>query len=226
MIPWQKHGLTFALSPGFIQMFSKKPTAGIILAAGMSTRIGRPKQLLPLKGKALISWVLEAALNSRLEEIILVLGHEHHTISEALGLTRRHPRLKMVVNRHYREGLSTSLRAGLRMVNPKYNSVMFLLADQPLIDSAVINKLLERFWRSKKEICVPVCEGRRRNPAIFSRCFFESLLNIKGDQGARSLIEDFPERVLAVPEKNCSFFYDIDTEDDLERLKALGAFSS
>jgi molybdenum cofactor cytidylyltransferase len=206
-------------------MSSKKPTAGIILAAGMSTRFGRPKQLLPLKGKALICWVLEAALSSRLEEIILVLGHEHQSISKVLGRVRRHPRLKMVVNRHYREGLSTSLRAGLRMLEPKCNSVMFLLGDQPLIDSVVIDRLLARFWRSAKEICVPVCEGRHRNPTIFSRCFFESLLNIKGDQGARNLIEAFPERVLSVPEKNCSLFCDIDTEDDLEKLECLPAFT-
>ncbi|MEE8480502.1 MAG: nucleotidyltransferase family protein [Desulfobacterales bacterium] len=147
----------------------KKPTTGIILAAGMSTRFGKPKQLLRLKGKYLIEWVLDAVLNSHLENIILVLGYKNREIFEAISEKAYHPALQVVVNDRFSEGLSQSLLAGLRMVQKTFPSVMFLLGDQPMVDSRMINHLLDRFWKSHKDICVPTFQGKRGNPAIFSR---------------------------------------------------------
>lgn len=199
-------------------MIWKKPTAGVVLAAGMSTRLGRPKQLLEIKGRHLLEWVLDAALQSELKRVILVLGHESRTILQALGRTAHHPDLQVVLNRKYREGLSHSLRAGLLKARETCPSVMFLLADQPMVSSKTIDYLLARFWESDKDICVPVHEGKRGNPTIFSSRLYSELMSVQGDVGARKIIEENPDRVLFVEIEDPLCFLDIDSEEDIKRL--------
>jgi molybdenum cofactor cytidylyltransferase len=128
-------------------MSLEKPTAGIILAAGAATRFGQPKQLLRLKGKYLIEWVLDAALNSRLSRIVLVLGYAHQKILQALAEKTQHSKLHIEVNPHYKKGQSHSLRIGLSALKNDFPAVIFLLGDQPMLNSETINTLLESFWR-------------------------------------------------------------------------------
>ena len=196
-----------------------KPTAGIILAAGAATRFGRPKQLLRVKDKYLIERVLDAALNSRLARIVLVLGYAHQKILEALGKKVQHSRLHIEINPHYKKGQSHSLRVGLSAVSDDFSAVMFLLGDQPMLDSATINTLLERFWSADKDICVPTYRGQRKSPAIFNSRFYSQLRDIKGDIGARQLIDDNPNQVLAIEIDDPLCFFDIDTPQDFENLK-------
>jgi len=200
-------------------MMQEKPTAGIILAAGAATRFGQPKQLLRLKEKYLIERVLDAALNSRLSRVVLVLGYAHQKILQALAKKTQHARLHIEVNPHYKKGQSHSLRIGLTAVKDDFPAVIFLLGDQPMLNSATINTLLERFWSADNDICVPTYRGRRKNPAMFSRRFYNHLMDIKGDTGARQLIDDNPDRVLTVEMDNPLCFVDIDTRQDFENLK-------
>ena len=202
-------------------MYWKKPTVGIILAAGMSTRFGEPKQLQKLKDRYLLVWVLDAALSSQLEGLILVLGLHFEAIRKALAGSLRHPRLRVVFNPKFAKGQSESLRTGLAQVKSDFPSAMFLLGDQPLMNSKVIDLLLDRFWASPQDICVPVCRGQRRNPAIFSRVFFDRLMAIEGDRGARELIRAHPGSVLAVEIDDPACFSDVDTEKDLADLTFL-----
>lgn len=202
-------------------MSRKKPTAGIILAAGESIRFGKPKQLLRLNNKYLIEWVLDAALGSRLKQIILVLGYEHQKILQALGRKAQHPRLQVVVNHQYKQGQSVSLQTGVLKIRDIFPSIMFLLGDQPMLKSETIDFLLDQFWSSDKDICVPAHRGKRRNPAIFSQRFYQQLLQIKGDIGARNIIQSFPDHVLQVDIDNPLFFFDIDTPDDFNKLTSL-----
>jgi molybdenum cofactor cytidylyltransferase len=197
----------------------KQPTAGIVLAAGMSTRLGRTKQLLELSGKYLVEWVVDAALESKLVEIILVLGHEQQKIIDALGEKAALPRVQVVPASGYRQGLSLSLKAGLAAVKRKYPSVMFLLGDQPLVTAKTINRLLEEFWKSDKDICVPVYRGKRGNPTLFSQNLFDELANIQGDIGARNVIEAHLDGLHCVEVKEPQGFFDIDTEKDLAAIK-------
>ena len=199
----------------------KKQTAGVILAAGMSERFGQPKQLLKLKNKHLLEWVLDAALASRIAKVVLVLGHEHQKIIQALGSKTNHPTLQVVINHRYQEGQSRSLQAGLLEIQTQLSSVMFLLGDQPMIKSATIDHLLDGFWQSAKDICVPVWQGKRGNPTIFSRAMYGNLMAIEGDIGAREIIRANPKRVLysAVDDPLC--FFDIDSQQDFENLQPL-----
>jgi molybdenum cofactor cytidylyltransferase len=202
-------------------MIQEHSTAGIILAAGASTRFGQPKQLLRLNGRCLVEWVLEAALDARLKRIILVLGYAHQKIQQVLGKKLQHPKLQIEVNPHYQNGQSGSLKLGLSCVSDTYPSVMFLLADQPLVDAVTLNILLEQFWSTDRHICVPTFAGRIGNPCIFSSHFYPQIMQISGDIGARRIIQANPEQVHEVQIQNPHFFLDVDTPADLEKIKKL-----
>ena len=199
----------------------KNQTAGVILAAGMSERFGRPKQLLKLNHKYMLQWVLEAALASRLAKVVLVLGYEHQKILQVLEAVAEHPRLQIVINHAYSEGQSRSVKTGLEAVRETFSSVMFLLGDQPLLESARINHLLDRYRHTTKDICVPVYRGRRGNPAIFGINMYAKLMQIEGDRGGQEIILQNPDRVLYVEVDDATIFLDIDTEADFENLKSI-----
>ena len=200
---------------------SYQPTAGVILAAGRSARFGTPKQLLKLNNRPMVELVLDNALKSRLQRIVLVLGCQHQSILKLLGKKVHHPRLKIVVNHSFREGLSSSLHCGLNAVRRKSEAVMFLLADQPLADAGMINLLLENFQASDKGICVPVYQGKRGNPTIFRKSYYDKLMMIKGDRGGRRLIKVHIEDVLEVQVYTPTCFWDIDTRGDVEKIERL-----
>jgi molybdenum cofactor cytidylyltransferase len=190
-------------------------TAGIILAAGTASRFGPQKLLADFRGKSVLEWVVEACAGSGLDRVVLVLGHRHHEIQAALKGKNFSSRLETVINVRYREGQSTSLQSGLRRVMGDVSAVMFLLGDQPMLDSATIDFLLDRFYRSEKGICVPCCEGRRRNPTIFSSRYYHRIMQITGDIGARKIIDTNGPDVLRVELVDPSLFHDIDTVEDL-----------
>ena len=197
----------------------QKQTAGVILAAGMSKRFGQPKQLAKLDNKFLLEWVLDSALASRLAQVVLVVGHEHPQIIQALGSKINHPRLQVVINDRYQQGQSGSLRLGLSNIQKNFDSVMFILGDQPRLRSSTIDFLLGCFWNSEKTICVPVCRGVRGNPTIFSRTVYADLMTIEGDIGAREIIRTNQEHILYVELEDPRGFIDIDSQQDLENLK-------
>ena len=205
-------------------MVGKKPTAGIVLAAGMSSRFGRSKQLLELGGKTVIEWTLKACLDSQLERIYLILGYKYQDIIETISEKINHPRLYIKVNQNYTKGQSTSLQAGILEIRDTHPSAMFILGDQPFIDSKTINHLLECFWTSEKNICVPFLQKERGNPVIFSALFYDKINSIKGDIGARGIIEDYPNQILSVPVARPTFFHDIDTKKDFEKAQSLITF--
>lgn len=202
-------------------MNQKKPTTGIILAAGRSLRLGRPKQLIEFRGKYLLELVLDAAINSDLERVILVLGYHFQNILEAFKENLRRSDVHVIINPKYDEGQSRSIRAGLSEIRDAFPSVMFLLGDQPFTDSEMINDLLTCFWESEKDICVPVCQGKRGTPVIFGRPFYDRLMEIKGDIGARNIIRAHPESVVYAEVNNPLYFFDIDTEEDIRYLRGL-----
>lgn len=199
-------------------MPSRTQTAGIILAAGTSVRFGQPKQLIRIGNKYLVEWVLDAALNSRLHTVVLVLGHERETIQDALGSKVEHPGLEVAINPRYRDGQATSLKTGLLSLRKNFGSVMFLLGDQPMIKTDIIDHMLDQFRQSKNDLCVPVYKNKRGNPTIFRRPLYDELMQISGDTGARDIIRKNSDRAQFVEIDDPLCFFDIDTPQDLEYL--------
>ena len=204
-------------------MQTKSPTAGIILAAGASRRLGRPKQLLQIGAQTLLEKVIATALASRLEQVVLVLGHQSERIITELGDKLRSPRLHVIVNEGYAKGMSGSLQRGLLQVRDAFPAIMVILADHPFLDTASIDSLLRQFRSSPKDIGVASIQGRRGLPVCFSSRFYDAIMAIRGDMGARNIIRDHPESVLAVEIENQQCFFDIDDEADLCRCLALMA---
>lgn len=204
-------------------MQTKHPTAGIILAAGASTRLGRPKQLLQIGPRTLLERVIDSALASRLDHVVLVLGHQFERILAALGDRLQSPRLQVIVNEGYAQGMSGSLQRGLRQVRDAFPTIMVILGDHPFLDTASIDSLLNQFRSSAKEIGVASIKGRRGLPVCFSSRFYDAIMAIRGDMGARNIIRSHPESVLAAEIDNPECFFDIDEETDLRRCLTLMA---
>ncbi len=197
-----------------------KTTAGIILAAGMSTRMQQLKQLVSFNGKPMLSWVMEAALASQLKTVFIILGHESQKIIKTLALQVKRPKLQVVINPNFRQGHSSSLICGLtQALDTHHDAVMFLLADQPCINSSFINYLLDQFYKENKPICAPRYLGRQLNPVIFQNTFYDKLLSIKGDKGAKQLIKAHSDRVTWVDVDQSLVFMTVDTPEDLDAVR-------
>jgi molybdenum cofactor cytidylyltransferase len=188
--------------------------AGIILAAGESRRLGRPKQLLPLGEKTMVEHIVEVALSSPLQEVIVVLGHRAEEMRPLLG------GVKVVVNQEWPQGLSSSLRAGLGALSPHFEACLFFLADQPKVTPQLVESLIIRHRRTLAPIVAPRFRGQRGNPVLFARPLFPELLTLQGEEGGRSLIEKNRYLVEWVEVDSGDYFLDIDTLEDLKHLRS------
>ena len=186
----------------------------IILAAGRSTRMGGPNKLLAeLGGKPLVRLVAEQALASKAKGVIVVTGHQAELVEKALaGLD-----VKFVRNPDFAQGLASSVKAGVAAVPDGADGAVICLGDMPMISAALIDRLIEAFAPDRGNlIAVPVSDGRRGNPVLWSRRFFNELMTLDGDIGARHLIAKHTEAVAEVPVEGFGAFLDIDTPQALE----------
>lgn len=191
---------------------------GIILAAGLSKRFGRPKQLAEWRGRPLILHVVDATLASRLRSVIVVLGHVADQARAALSPVTEHPNLKVVYNPEYVEGRASSIRRGLEALSEDAQAAMFLACDQPLINAELINALIDTFIQHRPLICYPVFGMIRSNPCIFAAELFPELMKLTGDVGGSALIEKYKSRVREHHIASPRAVADVDREEDLESL--------
>ena len=198
--------------------FGRK-VAGIILAAGASTRMGSLKQLLPVAGTTLVESALDAALESRLDHLVLVLGHRAREIEQALGSVRRDPRWTIVHNPHYREGIASSLVKGVTEIEGSHDHGMILLADMPFIHGRVIDQLFEAYLKSRLPIGAVKLAERPAHPVVFRRDLFPELKTLTGDTGARSLLEKYREQTCFVTPEMGYDHRDIDTMEDYRKFQ-------
>ncbi len=189
--------------------------SAIILAAGMSSRMRRPKHLLKLGGKTILGRVVDTFIRSNVGEVLVVLG----TGSEAEKSGLRG--VQVVLNPESSMGLSTSVKAGLNAVRPDSDAAIFGLADKPFVTVGTINLLIESYRASGRGIVIPVYRRRRGNPILFSREFFSELGGLSGDVGGKALTKKHKERVLEVDVEDEGILIDINTEKDYEKAKAL-----
>jgi len=197
--------------------------AGIVLAAGLSRRFGGNKLLALLDDVPLVRHVVAAALASRLDRVIVVLGHQHPRVRAAVGDLLDGRRCTAVVNETYRQGQSGSVIAGLNRVRREYPAAMFLMGDQPRLDATVIDALIDAHEAAGTDICYPSRNGMRRNPVIFGRRFFADILALRGDTGARAVIDANPDAATAVAFADGLPFQDVDSGRDLAALGQGGA---
>jgi molybdenum cofactor cytidylyltransferase len=185
----------------------------VILAAGRSTRMGGPNKLLAeLNGKPLVRIVTEQALASKASNVIVVTGHQAAEVETALaGL-----KVKFVRNPDFVAGLASSVKTGIAAVPDNADGAVVCLGDMPLIDARLIDRLIETFAPDRGNlIAVPVSDNRRGNPVLWSRRFFDELMTLDGDIGARHLIAKHSEAVAEVPVEGHGAFLDIDTPEAL-----------
>lgn len=188
--------------------------AGLILAAGTSTRMGSPKPLLTVRGSTLLNRILREALHSELERVTLVLGFEASRIRESLEPSHHSAKLTIVENPSYDKGMSSSIIAGLSQIKDSYDHVMIILADMPFITSDLINRFIQRYAGSGLPLGAVTRGGKRSHPVIISRRFYQHLHALKGDEGARRLFSKHINQVcMYEPEKTYNDM-DIDTPED------------
>lgn len=182
----------------------------------MGQRMGTAKQLLPFRGQTILECVVDNALASRLQQVIVVLGYQAGLLEPLL----KKKDVSLVFNPLYQSGQSTSLKAGLETVTDEAEAVLFLLGDQPLITAETINTIINAYETSARApIVLPVFEGKRGNPVLFSRATFPHLEKLHDDCGARPLFEEYAGQILSVPISDASILFDIDTPADYQRLK-------
>jgi molybdenum cofactor cytidylyltransferase len=176
--------------------------------------MGRPKQLIPVRGSGLLDIVLGEALRSDLDLVNLVLGHQAQEIKKAIETDLHHTKLKVTFNNQYRDGISTSIRSGLSEVEGAYDHVMIILADMPRLTSKLINLLIHRYFESSFSLGALQTKTRRSHPVIIGRKFYPALRQLRGDVGARDLFLTYPDQVLLVETGADYDDRDIDTMDD------------
>ncbi|MEE9241131.1 MAG: nucleotidyltransferase family protein [bacterium] len=192
--------------------------SAILLAAGLSQRLGRNKLLLSPGGVPIVRRAAMALLDSRAAEVIVVTGHEAEKVRAALDELD----VRFVHNPDYETGQGMSLLTGLAEAAREAEGYLFALGDQPFMTTRLIDRLIGAFGSSQAHVAAPFYKGRRGNPILISRELREDLLALGGDEGARSIVSrvqaESPDRFAAVEAASEALFWDIDTEEDYEKV--------
>lgn len=188
--------------------------AAVVLAAGMSRRMGTPKQLLRIDGKTVLERTLENVRKSAIDEIVLVLGFAAEAVEKEISTQD----IKVVRNAGYEQGMGTSLRAGIADVSDRTKAALIVLADQPFVQAATLNRLIEHHRAKKAQIVIPLFRGFRGNPVLLDRSIFPEMQALSGDVGCRALFGSHTENIHKLAVDDAGILQDIDSRDDFERL--------
>ncbi len=196
--------------------------AAVVLAAGAGSRFGGGKLLARLEGRPLLSWTLDALATSPVDETVVVVGADAEKLRE---VCEPYDGVRVVENPAWAQGQSTSVRAGFEALGPGTRAAVFLLGDQPFVGAGAVARLVGAF-EGGADVAVATYGGVRRNPVLFSRDVWPALLDeLSGDEGARRFLRRYPELVVEVPCDGVADPADVDTAEDLERVRRLGASS-
>ncbi len=207
-------GIGFTVLQDQLLLEYHEPIAGVILAAGGSTRFGTTKQLLDWRGKPLVTHTVETALAGGLSPVIIVTGADQENVTLAVkGLP-----VKCVHNPDWEQGQSSSVRTGIESLPPQVGGAIFLLADQPYTPPELILQLVKEHTINRISIIYPEVNGKRANPVLFDRETFLDLAKLTGDIGGRALFDSYQTR--SVNWENDLILRDIDTPEDYEKLSS------
>ncbi len=191
----------------------RSQTSAIILAAGGSIRMGHPKQLIKWHGKTLLNHVIEKTHQANLSPTIIVLGAHRTTIENSII---QNPQNKIIVNHNWQNGLSTSVKEAIKNLPENVKSVIIFLADQPQVKLETIKSLINKSLESDADVIIPIKDGKKGNPILIKSTIFDSIDQLKGDQGFRQIINNLSQDY--VESNDNSIFLDIDYESDIEEL--------
>jgi len=188
----------------------------VILAAGASTRLGKPKQLLQYHGKTLLNHAVNEAINAKADAVVVILGKNADLFKNEID----NEKVRVAINKNWEEGMASSVRLGLDTllkIKPYMDAVIFMVCDQPYISSLILNELITAQQKTTKQIVTCNYGETIGPPALFHKKYFRELAKLKGDVGARNIIQQNMNDVTTIlfPEGKI----DIDTEEDYEALK-------
>lgn len=187
----------------------------IILAAGNSSRLGTPKQLLEWRERPLLAHCLDTARSLLNDRIVVVLGAYADTIQSAIDLTS----VITILNPDWQEGMASSIRAGIQALPDDADAALILLSDQPLVTAEHLQQLLQNWQATPTHIVASEYQEVLGVPALFPAPFFETLSSLTGDRGAKQLFTTFEHQLLKTPLAAAK--WDIDTQEDVNRLRVL-----
>ncbi len=187
----------------------------VILAAGSSSRLGHPKQLVEFQNKTLLQHVIDAAVPFKFMPSVLVLGAHADEIRKSTDLNN----FTVLHNDNWSEGIASSIRLGVSesiTLNNSLNGILFLLSDQPFVTTELVERLIQNHTEGNQPITACVYKENTGVPAIFGRNFFSQLTDLKGDVGAKKIIAQNSDRINPIVFEDGSF--DVDTAEDHKRL--------
>jgi len=193
-------------------------TGIIILAAGNSSRLGRPKQLLPYQRKTLLSHVIAESLAASLHPVVVVTGAYHAEIQDSLPGQPAH----LVYNAHWQTGMASGIVAGLNKilaVDPHSRTLIIAVCDQPYISAELFQALVDTHTISGKGLIACAYSETTGTPVLFDHRYFKELSTLAGDAGAKQLLKRYPADRMTIPFPQGSI--DIDTEEDFQRLPGI-----
>ena len=186
---------------------------GMILAAGESKRMGKPKLLLPFGEKTIIERVIDSVIQSKLDDVLVVLGAHREKIEKKI----KDFSIKIVVNPNFKNDMLSSVQCGFRALPEDVEASLVILGDQPEISIALINKIVEAYKKSKKGIVLPVYRKNRGHPVLIDMKYQGEIEDLNPDLGLRNLVYKHAEDILEVEVKTPSILQDIDTIEDYNR---------
>jgi molybdenum cofactor cytidylyltransferase len=186
--------------------------AGIILAAGESSRFGKPKQLIDWKGEPFVRVVAKTAIRAGLSPAIVVTGAN----AEEVEMAVRDLNVTIVHNNQWKSGQGSSMREGISAIPDECGGAIFLLADQPQMNTSILHALKEKHANGLNPIIAPMVIDRRANPVLFDRVTFADLMNIEGDIGGRAIFH--MHRIEYLPWHDDALLLDVDTPEQYQKI--------